>query len=412
MSARIIGRAGMRLAALLGVLLLAAPASAAPDDFERIERGRYLATVGDCVACHRGPNGPYGGGTALETPFGNIYPPNITPDRVTGIGAWSADDFWNAMHNGVRPDGAHLYPGFPYPNFTKVTRADSDAIFAFLQTLPPVNAPRRPTELPFPLNIRFAMFGWNMLFFSPGEFVPDPGKPAEWNRGAYLVEGLGHCGACHTAKNFLGADSGTSLGGGMVQGWTAPALTSDSRTGLGAWSVEEVMEFLRTGRNVRSAASGIMAEAVEHSTHAFTESDLRAIAVYLKSLPGDGADAPAPVAASDPTMRQGAAIYADGCQACHRGDGQGVEGIFPRLAGNQIAQQAEPAGLIRMVLAGSRAAATDAAPTAPAMPPFGWRLSDEEVAAVTTFVRNSWGNAGPAVTAADVAAQRGRLAGR
>lgn len=397
---------------LAAALLIAGAARAAPDDHDRIERGRYLATVGDCVACHKGPNGPFGGGTALETPFGNIYPPNITPDLATGIGAWSGEDFWNALHHGRRRDGALLYPGFPYPNFTRVTRADSDAILAFLRTLPPVNAPRRPTELPFPLNIRLAMEGWNLLFFTPGTFTPDPSKPEEWNRGAYLVEGLGHCSACHTAKNLLGADTGTKLGGGEVQGWFAPALTSDTRRGLGSWSVEEVMDYLRTGRNARTAASGIMAEAVEHSTQHMTEADLRAVAVYLKSLPDDGPAAPPPLAADDPAMRAGQAVFTDACQACHRGDGQGVPQLFPRLAGNQIVQQASPVGVLRVILGGSRAAGTNAAPTAPAMPSFAWRLTDEQLAAVATYVRNAWGNAAPAVSPGEVAALRARVARR
>ncbi|MCK8787850.1 cytochrome c [Roseomonas sp. NAR14] len=393
---------GTRLAALaLGALLLGSPAQADPDNYTQIERGRYLATVGDCIACHNGNQGsPLAGGRGIETPFGTIMSANITPDDETGIGRWTADDFYRAMHEGKRPYGTRLYPAFPYTYYTRVTREDSDAIFAFLRSLEPVRNPVDRSTLPFPLDIRLAMLGWNMLFFTPQTFEPDPGRSAEFNRGAYLVEGLGHCGACHTPMNMLGASrDSVALQGNQIQSWFAPNITGDPRTGIGGWSVEEIVEYLRTGRNARSTASGPMAEVVGYSTSLMTEADLRAIAVYLRERGSAGPAAPAPLAADDSRMRAGEAVYVDNCMACHTRAGVGVDRMFPRLAGSQVVQQEDPTTLLRVVLTGVRGASTAEAPTAPAMPAFGWRLSDEQVAAVVTYIRNTWGNAAPAVAA-------------
>ncbi|MFC0409073.1 c-type cytochrome [Roseomonas elaeocarpi] len=413
------------LLATLALGALIGTAKADPDNFDQVARGRYLATAGDCVACHTGSAGPgvahavpdlessygYAGGRAIETPFGQIKAANITPDRETGIGTWTADQFYTAMHHGQRPDGTHLYPAFPYTAYTNVTRDDSDAIFAYLRTLAPVqNAVDRNT-LPFPFNIRMAMIGWNMLFFREGTFQPDTTKSAEWNRGAYLVEGLGHCGSCHTPKNFLGGD-GDHLAGGELQAWYAPSLTADKRLGVGDWSEDEIVEYLRTGRNERAAAAGPMAEVVQYSTAKMTESDLKAMAVYLKQ-PAQAvqqASAPAPLAADNAQMRMGRAIYEDGCKACHTDSGQGIARMFPRLAGSQSVQQPGSESILRAVLQGAKAATTDMAPTGPAMPAFGWRLNDEQVAAVATYIRNSWGNAAPAVSTEDARKMRDRLA--
>ncbi|QDJ09451.1 Cytochrome c [Roseomonas mucosa] len=411
--------AGLAVAAVAGAL----PARAEPDRYDQVERGRYLAIVGDCTACHAGsgiaPGMPgygsrgFAGGRPIETPFGQIRAANITPDRETGIGTWTAEDFYRALHEGHAADGTLLYPAFPYTYYTKVTREDSDAIFAFLQSLEAVQNPVDRNTLPFPFSIRLLMKGWNLLFFRPGAFEPVIGRSAEWNRGAYLVEGLGHCGACHTPKNMLGGDkTSQALGGGELQGWFAPSLTTDNRTGIGGWSVEEIVEYLRTGHNVHGAASGPMAEVVEYSTMLMTEADLRAIATYLKQPREEPATvaAPAPLPAGNAQMQVGAAIYMDGCRACHGPDGKGVAGLFPALANSPAVQQAGPETLLRVVMQGSKPATTAAVPTAASMPAFGWRLTDDQAAAVTTYIRNSWGNAASAVTVSQAQSMRDRLA--
>lgn len=403
-------------AALLAVALAAAalPLRAAPDKFVEVERGRALVTAGDCIACHTPQGRPeFSGGRPLETPFGNINTANITPDPETGIGRWSADDLYRAMHEGLRPDGTHLYPAFPYPYYTRVTRADTDAIFAYLQTLPPVVNRVDRSTLPFPYDIRASLIGWNALNFTPGEYRPDPARSPAFNRGGYLVEGLGHCGACHTPMNMMGGSKDSArLEGNQIQSWLAPNLTSDLRTGLGSWTVDDVVQYLRTGRNAKSAASGPMAEVVMYSTSLMPEQDLKAMATYLKERQVTPATAATPLAADDSRMQAGRAVFEDTCKACHTESGKGIEFMFPALAGSQVVQQTDPITLIRVVLSGTRAAATSAAPTAPAMPSLGWRLSDEQVAAVLTYIRNAWGNAAPPVGVGDVATLRGRLAGR
>jgi mono/diheme cytochrome c family protein len=298
------------------------------------------------------------------------------------------------MHEGARPDGARLYPAFPYNYFTRMPRADTDAIYAYLGTLVPVTNRVDRNTLPFPFNIRASMLAWNALFFRPGEFRPDPARSAEWSRGAYIVEGPGHYGACHTPKNRLGGDRDSQhLAGGPLQGWFAASLTADERTGLGTWSTDEIVEYLRTRRNARSAASGLMAEVVEYSTALMTEPDVRAIATYLRE-PASQVAAPrgrAPIAAEDARMKMGEAIYLDRCMACHTRSGEGVPNLFPRLAGSQVVQQEGS----ETVLQGVRAAHTPHAPTSPAMPAFGWRLNDDQAAAVTTCIRNAWGQCRP-----------------
>lgn len=379
-------------------------------DFARVERGRYLSDVGDCVACHTRPGGqPFAGGLPLETPFGQIVSPNITPDRETGIGGWTEAEFIHAMQQGVAPGGKHLYPAFPYPYYTRVRREDLAAIWAYLQSLDPVRHAVVSNRLPFPFNIRVGLIGWNLLSFRPGEFKPDPQRSAEWNRGAYLVEGLAHCGACHTPKTLWGGDkSAVALQGGKLQDWLAPDITGASRTGLSGWSVEDVATYLKTGVNAHSAASGPMKEAVEHSTSKMTDADLRAIAVYLKDTrPVRGL---APAAAPEGKLKMGEAIYRDACAACHTQSGEGIAGLFPPLRGNSLVQQPDPATLIRITLDGSQAAATDHAPTGPAMPPFNWRLDDAQVAAVLSYIRNAWGNRGEEVSADRVQKMRGTLA--
>jgi mono/diheme cytochrome c family protein len=391
--------------------LAADNALADSDNYVDVMRGRALATVGDCIACHTAPGGvPFAGGLALQTPFGPIMTPNLTPDDATGIGRWSRDNFARAMHEGRRPDGGYLYPAFPYPYYTKVTRQDTDAIYDYLRTLAPVSNSVNRRTLPFPFSIRTAMLGWNALFFSPGNLAPDPARSEEFNRGAYLVEGLGHCGACHTPLNALGANKADQfLQGNRIDDWTAPNITNDAQTGLGKWSVDEIVQYLRTGQTRTSLASGPMKEVVEKSTSKMGDADLKAITVYLKERGAAGAPAPAPLPASDPQMRIGEAIFTDTCSACHTRNGEGVEHIFPRLSGNAIVRQDDPTTLVRIILTGSRAAGTDAMPTSPAMPSLGYRLTDSQLAAVVTYIRNSWGNAAAAVNADTVNALRDRV---
>jgi mono/diheme cytochrome c family protein len=379
--------------------------------FDAIEHGRYLADLGDCAGCHTEPGGkPYAGGLALATPFGKLLTPNLTPDRETGIGAWSDDDFVNALLNGRGHGGQRLYPAMPYPYYTKMSRADVLAIRVYLDTLEPVQHDVASNQLPFPYNIRTSLAVWDWLFFTPGRFQPSPDQSAEWNRGAFLVEGPGHCGVCHTAKNSLGGDkTGGALQGGVLQGWFAPNLTGDAHSGLGGWSVEDVVEYLKTGRNRFTAATGPMSEVIVDSTARLQEVDLRAIATYLKSLPGQNEAATA-VPENQPAMRAGQAIFSDQCKACHSPSGAGVPKMFPALKQSASVQAQNPVNLIRIVLQGARATATDAAPTAPAMPAFDWKLSDDEVGAVLTYIRNSWGNAAAAVSRNDVKTQRQSLA--
>lgn len=381
--------------------------------FEKIERGRYLAVLGDCVACHTTPGGkPFAGGLGLETPFGALVGPNITPDLGTGIGAWSEADFWRAMHEGIGKNGVRLYPAMPYPAYTKVTREDVSAIWAYLRSLEPVRNEIQSNQLTFPFNVRGpATSVWNLINFQPGVFQPDPAKSETWNRGAYLVEGLGHCGTCHTQKNITGGDrGGEALQGALLQDWYAPDVTSDMRAGIGSWSTYEIVRYLKTGANSFDIASGPMADAVEHSTSHMTDADLRAIATYLKASPGKKNTAPvSALAVDDRRMVAGKAIYEDRCAACHISSGAGVPNLFPRLANAPLVQSDDPTSLIRVVLIGSRAGATVAAPTSPAMPSFAWNLNDQQVSDVVTYIRNTWGNAAQPVQPGDVGKLRDRL---
>ena len=407
----------MRLAAAFLLLLLGASAAQAAADkqaFEEIARGRYLAIVGDCAGCHNAPGGaPYAGGLPIETPFGTLVSPNITPDRETGIGAWTDDEFVNAMRDGTRRGGEHLYPAMPYTYYTKATREDVLAIRAYLETVDPVHNEVKVNQLPFPFDVRVSMVGWNELYFTRGTFAPVAGKSDEWNRGAYLVEGLGHCGLCHTAKNAMGGDETTrALQGSALQGWYAPDLTGDARTGLGSWSMDNVVAYLKAGHNDVSAATGPMSDVIVHSTSQMTDADLRAVAIYLKDRPAQGGESPNPVSGKDSTMRAGEAIYLDNCAACHTSAGTGIPQLFPALKGSPSVQSTDPASLIRVVLRGAQSVATDAAPTAPSMPALGSKLSDDEVAAVVTYIRNSWGNAASPVSAGNVESARRQLSQR
>jgi len=395
--------ASAALPVLLAVKSFGASSSDA-QNFAMIQRGRYLAALGDCYGCHTIPDRgkAYAGGREIETPFGNLTSPNITPDRETGIGNYTDDEFDNAVRKGIRSDGARLYPAMPYPYYAKMSRDDVIAIRAYLNTVPPVHTEYMRTALPFPLDIRTGMQAWNELYFEEGEFRPDPQKSAEWNRGAYLVQGPSHCGACHTPKTTLGGDKTSEyLHGSYLQGWFAPDITSDERRGIGRWSVDDIVAYLKTGHNRISAATGPMGEEVTLSSSQMSHDDLKAIATYLKSVPGRS-DKPAPLPVSDPAMTAGQAIYRDTCSACHGLDGNGVPNLFPSLADSSLVRSDDVTGVARIILRGARSVATSEEPTAPAMPPFGWQLDDAQIAAVLTYVRNSWGGAAPNVASDDV----------
>ena len=398
---------------LLGLALIlsggtaAAAAGIDAQDFGQIERGHYLTIVGDCAACHTLPGSghDYAGGRPIETPFGELVAPNITPDPETGIGAWTDEEFINSLAKGTGRNGTHLYPAMPYNYYTKVTSDDALAIRAYLNTVPAVHNPVQPNQLPFPLDIRASMLVWNRLFFTPGTFQSDPNKSAEWNRGAYLAEGLGHCGACHTPKNFLGGDKTRQrLRGYALQGWVAPDITNDRRRGLGGWSVDEIATYLKTGHSRTGAATGLMSETVGNSTSHMSDADLKAIAIYLKDQPGrgDNQQQDTPAVSNDSAVKGGGKIYADECAGCHIANGKGIAGLFPALDGSSMVQQIDPTSLLHVVLRGARSVATREAPTGAAMPQFGWLLNDDQVAAVLTYIRNSWGNAAPAVSASEV----------
>jgi mono/diheme cytochrome c family protein len=395
---------------LLALPLLAAAAARAaqsPQDFAQIEQGRAVAIAADCGGCHTMPGGPpFAGGVAVPTPFGTLLASNITPDRATGIGGMTDAEFASALRQGVTHGGEHLYPAMPYPSYTKLSDEDVAALRAYLATVEPVEHRVVSNQLSFPYNMRWLMRFWNTLFFDEGRFRPDPNRAADWNRGAYLVQSLGHCGTCHTPKNWAGAErSSEALQGAPLEGWFAPNLTRDPRRGLAAWSEEDLLLYLKTGRNRFDIASGPMAEAIERSTSKMPMDDLRAIAVYLHDVAGNPQRA-TPIAGNDPHMKAGAVIFRDQCAACHTQAGTGIVQLFPRLAGAPLTQQDDATSLVHVVLHGSRAGATEYAPTAPAMPAFDWKLDDQQIADVLTYVRNSWGNAASAVSASDVASAR------
>ncbi|WP_423964823.1 cytochrome c [Bradyrhizobium sp.] len=374
---------------------------------DTVAHGKALVDAGDCVSCHTAdPAKPFAGGKRIATPFGAVTSPNLTPDRDTGIGAWSDQDFVRALRDGAAPDGSRYYPAFPYPYFTRLTRDDILAIRAYLATLAPIRNPTPPPELRFPLNHRAVMRLWDALFFQPGIFAPDQNKSAEWNRGGYLVTGLGHCGACHTPKDMFGADRhGRSLSGGRLDGWFAPRLDGAARGGLKSWSVEDITEYLQSGRNGRSHATGPMAEVVVNSTSKMSDADVRAIAVYLKALP-PGPREPAVTPPPDDTMKAGGALYAHACVACHEADGSGAPRIYPPLPGNALLQSADPASTLRIILDGAQTITTPRAPNPGSMPGYARQWTDQQIADVTNYIRNSWGNAAPLVTPEQVAKAR------
>ena len=376
---------------------------------QTIVRGEYLARAGDCIACHATPGGKQlAGGRAMATPFGSLYVPNITTDDETGIGEWSANDFYRMMHTGISRDGSLLYPAMPFASYTKVTREDSDAIFAFLQSVPPVRQKNRPHELRFPYNNRDLLIGWRALYMAEGEYVPDPRQSALWNRGAYLVQGLGHCAMCHTAINALGGSSESqAFEGGMIpnQNWYAPSLTSSREAGLGDWSTKDIGDLLQTGISHRGTVYGPMAEVVYDSLQYLSDGDVESMAVYLKALPQRDQAAPITASArlvSPAVMEQGRHVYERQCSVCHGGEGLGQPPLYPPLANNRSIVMASPVNAIRMVLNGGYPPGTAKNARPHGMPPFAHVLDDAAAAAVLTYVRVAWGNTGTPVSAPQV----------
>ncbi|HSV61294.1 MAG TPA: cytochrome c [Variovorax sp.] len=384
---------------------------AAPTPFESsqalVERGRYLALAGNCAGCHTVRGGaPYAGGLGIGTPFGTIFASNLTPDEKNGIGGWSVDHFWRAIHNGRSKDGHLLYPAFPYPSFTKLKREDSDALYAYLRTVPRSDRPNTEHALRFPYNTQLALAVWRALSFKPGAFEADPARPAEWNRGAYLVEGAGHCIACHGARNSLGATQDQrGLSGGLIPGenWYAPALTSPREAGVADWELQHIVSLLKTGTSPRGSVMGPMADVVWSSTQHLSEHDLGAIAQYLRQLPQEAPPPapPGPLARDPAVMARGGGIYAQRCAYCHGDGGEGAPGAYPPLAGNRSVNMEGAANLVQILRHGGFLPATAGNPRPYGMPPFGHVLDDEDIAAVLTYVRGSWGNDAPSVSLAE-----------
>jgi len=389
---------------------VAAAAWPTPAGADTVARGEYLTRAGNCMACHTDRGGaPWAGGRALATPFGTVYAGNLTPDVRTGLGAWSGEDFWRALHHGRSRDGRMLYPAFPYTHYTRITRADADAMYAYLRTLAPQDRPNNPHALNWPYNTQAALAVWRALYFRPGGHREEVERGPQWNRGAYLVQGLGHCSACHSARNAWGASEVLDLSGGMIpmQAWYAPSLTSSSEAGVADWPLADIVSLLRTGQSPSASTLGPMAEVVRHSTQHLGEPDLQAMAVFLKSVPQTQAPRPSTaLPATANAVQRGARIYGEQCAQCHGERGEGVAGAYPRLAGNRAVTLPVTANLVQVTIHGAYAPATAGHPRPFGMPPYALVLSDADIAAVLTFVRGAWGNQAGAVSELDVAQQR------
>ncbi|MGY2329519.1 c-type cytochrome [Pseudomonas sp. SDT2931_S440] len=405
---------------VIASLALFSSCSVSAAETDLVKQGEYLARAGDCVACHTAKGGkPFAGGLPMETPIGTIYSTNITPDK-TGLGDYSFEDFDQAVRHGVAKDGSTLYPAMPYPSYARVSESDMQALYAyFMKGVEPVAQVNKDSDIPWPLSMRWPLAGWRWMFAPKVEdYQAQAGADPVISRGAYLVEGLGHCGACHTPRALtmqeksLSASDGTAFlsGSAPLEGWIAKSLRGDHKDGLGSWSEDQLVQFLKTGRSDRSAVFGGMSDVVVHSMQYMSEEDLTAIARYLKSLPAvDPKDQPhqydkqvADALWKGDDSKPGASVYIDNCAACHRTDGHGYTRVFPALAGNPVLQTADATSLINIVLNGGTLPATHTAPSTFTMPAFAWRLSDQEVADVVSFVRDSWGNKGETVKASQV----------
>jgi len=364
-----------------------------------VERGAYLALAGNCAGCHSARGGQaYAGGRAIPTPFGTVFASNLTPDAETGLGRWSAEAFWRAMHHGQSRDGRLLVPAFPYDSYTRISRADSDALYAFLGSLPAVSQANRPHALRWPYNTQFALATWRTLYFEPQAFAPDASQSAEWNRGAYLVRGLGHCAACHSARDALGGPAGDLAGGRLPQlAWLAPSLRAESEAGVQHWDTGRTVELLQRGTTTGASVMGPMAEVVFESTQHLSSADLRAMALYLQALAPQPVSQPVFEPARGEQLALGEKVYEQNCVDCHGAQGQGAQGAYPALAGNRAVTQAQAGNTVLAVLGGGFAPATAGNPQPYGMPPYRTLLTDAEIAAVVTHLRQSWGNRASAV---------------
>jgi mono/diheme cytochrome c family protein len=385
----------------------------------RVEYGRYLTLAGDCVACHTRDGGePFAGGLGIDTPFGTLYTPNITPAKGYGIGDFSDQDFLRALQHGIRPDGQPYYPALPYPSYTKVSDDDLLAIKDYLFSLPPSRYRPPETQLRWPFDLRDLLFGWQALYLKAQRFEPDPDKDDAWNRGAYLVEGLGHCGACHTPRNLAGATKDKdALSGAYVDGWYAPSLASDLAEGLEDWSVDALATYLQTGEapagkadsGASTAAIGPMAEVVHESLSQLATTDIRAMAVYLKDQPPRAAPQHKPEVPhqlSAATYTQGRRLYDSYCAGCHQSHGQGQAPYFPALAGNEAVTLEVPNDVIETLLLGAPADPSEAYSAHVVMPSFGSIFTDQQIATLASYIRANWGNDAAPVTAEQVSALR------
>jgi mono/diheme cytochrome c family protein len=423
-----------RIAAVVALAAIGSIHAEERSEATLVARGRYLVAAGDCISCHTRPGGKvFSGGLAMETPFGTVYTPNITPDKETGIGGWTEKQLAYAMRTGIDDEGNHLYPVFPYTSYTKVTDADVHAIYAYLKFIPAVRYRPSENQMRFPFGMRSLLFFWKKLHFTEGRFTPNPARSSEWNRGAYLVEGLGHCGECHTPRNSLGGSrSDLALTGGtyssevrdsvdeqtivpetdIVRSWAAVNLTN-APNGLRAWSVEDLQAYLKTGHSKRAGAFGPMAEVVDNGTRYLTDADTHAVAVYLKEQP-ERAQPPRDAISASQT-KAGEVVYTSRCGDCHLPTGLGMppgpdadsSKVSPPLRGNAIIQAPDPATLINVILYGVHQT-PEGGGTWPRMPGFQNAIGfeDEQIAALCNYLRSAWGNTGGVVLPSDVAKQR------
>ncbi|MEI6000034.1 cytochrome c [Paraburkholderia bengalensis] len=405
------------LAAACALPLVAGNARAADDAL--VKRGEYLAKAGDCVACHSVQHGkPFAGGLQMMTPMGAIYSTNITPDPDTGIGRYSEDDFRRAMREGVAKDGHNLYPAMPYPSYAKINDDDMHALYAyFMNGVAPVKQANREPDIKWPMNMRWPLKFWNMVFLDKGVYQDKPGKDVAWNRGAYLIQGLGHCGSCHTPRGVafqekaLDESGSAFLTGGVLDNWFASNLTGEHNVGLGRWSEADVAQFLKTGANQHASAFGAMTSVINNSTQAMTDGDIAAMSRYLKSLPASGGaggaayayDAKATkVSLTRPANDAGARVYTAYCMHCHGVDGRGFAPMLAPLAGNPNVLEKNAVSLINVTLNGTEDLVIGGIPAPYPMPKYAPVLSDQQIADVLTFVRAGWNNGAPAVSADEV----------
>jgi alcohol dehydrogenase (quinone), cytochrome c subunit len=394
-------------------------AHAATTDDALVQRGAYLAKAGDCIACHTAPRGkPMSGGLPMMTPLGAIYTTNITPDPDTGIGRYTEEDFARAMRQGVAKDGHNLYPAMPYPSYAKIGDDDMHALYAyFMHGVAPVMQANRESDIKWPMNMRWPLKLWNMVFLDKGVYQAKPGKDIAWNRGAYLIQGLGHCGSCHTPRGIafqekgLDETSNTFLTGGLLDNWFASNLTNEHNTGLGRWSEADVATFLKTGANAHASAFGAMTSVINNSTQALTDDDVAAMARYLKSLPAAGGNGNPPysydkatkVSLQHPAASDaGARVYMAFCMHCHGADGRGFAPMLAPLAGNPNVLEKDPSSLINVTLNGTDDLVIQGVPAPYPMPHYAPVLNDRQIADVLTFVRGSWNNNTPPVSEQDV----------